>query len=83
MTDALRHFDIREETDGAKHAVAPDMAVTILPDGESRIFHRNAIKKNTQTGETAHLRALIAELNGVRLYVIGGHLILTTQDLYL
>lgn len=78
-----RTFDIREEADGAKHAVAPDMAVTVLPDGESRMFHRNAIKKRMDTGETVHLRALVAELNGVRLYLVGNHLVLTTQDLYL
>ncbi len=83
MTDEQRSFDIREEADGAKHAVAPDMAVTVLPDGESRIFHRNAIKKHMGTGETVHLRALVAELNGVRLYLVGNHLVMTTQDLYL
>jgi hypothetical protein len=59
------------------------MAVTVLPDGESKIFHRNAIKKHLGTGETVHLRALVAELNGVRLYLVGNHLVMTTQDLYL
>jgi len=77
------HFDISQDADGARHAVSPDLAITVLPDGESRMFHRNAIKKNSATGETTHLRALVAELNGVRLYAIGGHFILTTQDLYL
>lgn len=79
----LSTFDIKEETDGSRHAVSADMVVTILPDGESKLFHRNAIKKSTQTGETTHLRALVAELNGVRMYLLGGHIVLTTQDMYL
>ncbi len=76
-------FDIREDADGTRHAVSPDLVVTVLPDGESQIFHRNAIKKNTGTGETTHLRALVAELNGVRMYLLGNHIVLTTQDMYL
>jgi hypothetical protein len=79
----LIHFDIRQDEDGARHAVSPELVVTVLPDGESQIFHRNAIKKNTATGETTHVRALVAQLNGVRMYLVGGHIVLTTQDLYL
>lgn len=82
MTEPLA-FDISQDEDGARHAVSPDMVVTVLPDGESQIFHRNAIKKNTATGEATHLRALVAELNGVRMYLLGNHIVLTTQDLYL
>ncbi len=79
----MQDFTISQDAGGARHAISEDLAITVLPDGESRLFHRNAIKKNTQTGETTHHRALVAELNGIRLYVIGGHLVLTTQDLYL
>lgn len=82
MTEPLA-FDISQDDDGAHHAVSPDMVVTVLPDGESQIFHRNAIKKNTATGETTHIRALVAELNGVRMYLLGSHIVLTTQDMYL
>ncbi len=82
MTDLIA-FDIRQDEDGSRHAVSPDLVVTILPDGESQMFHRNAIKKNTATGETKHLRTLVAELNGVRMYLLGNHIVLTTQDLYL
>lgn len=82
MTEPLA-FGIRQDADGARHAVSPDLVITVLPDGESRIFHRNAIKKNTATGETTHLRALVAELNGVRMYLVDNHIVLTTQDLYL
>ena len=82
MTDLIA-FDISHDEDGARHAVSPDLVVTVLPDGESQIFHRNAIKKNTATGETTHLRALVAELNGVRMYLLGNHIVLTTQDMYL
>lgn len=76
-------FEISQDEDGARHAVSPDMVVTVLPDGNSQLFHRNAIKKNTATGETVHLRALVAELNGVRMYLVGNNIILTTQDMYL
>lgn len=79
----LIEFELKEEADGSRHAVSTDLVVTILPDGESKLFHRNAIKKNTATGETTHIRALVAELNGVRMYLLGGHIVLTTQDMYL
>ncbi len=82
MTEPLA-FEISQDEDGARHAISPDMVVTVLPDGNSQLFHRNAIKKNTATGETVHLRALVAELNGVRMYLVGNHIILTTQDMYL
>lgn len=82
MTEPIA-FDISQDDDGARHAVSPEMVVTVLPDGESQIFHRNAIKKNTATGETTHLRALVAELNGVRMYLLDNHIVLTTQDMYL
>jgi hypothetical protein len=79
----MQPFTLSQDADGARHAVSPELALTILPDGKSTMFHRNAIKKNTTTGETAHLRALVAELNGVRVYIMDGHMVMTTQDLYL
>jgi hypothetical protein len=79
----LIEFELKNEADGTRHVVSEALVVTVLPDGESTLFHRNAIKKNTATGETTHHRALVAELNGVRMYLIGSHIILTTQDLYL
>lgn len=83
MSEQPLAFEISQDQDGARHAVSPELVVTVLPDGESQIFHRNAIKKNTSTGETTHLRALVAELNGVRMYLHGNNIVLTTQDLYL
>ena len=79
----LIEFELKEEADGSRHAVSQDLVVTVLPDGESALFHRNAIKKNTATGETTHSRALVAELNGVRMYLLGSHIVLSTQDMYL
>lgn len=79
----MQPFTLSQDADGARHAVSPELAITVLPDGESKMFHRNAIKKNSATGETVHLRALVAELNGVRVYIMDGHMIITTQDLYL
>lgn len=79
----LIEFEIRQDEDGLRHAVSSEIMITVLPDGLSQLFHRNAIRKNTATGETVHLRALVAELNGVRMYLLGNHIVLTTQDLYL
>lgn len=79
----MQNFTLSQDADGARHAVSPELAVTVLPDGDSKMFHRNAIKKNATTGETVHLRALVAELNGVRVYILDGHIVMTTQDLYL
>ena len=50
MNDTRAEFQISQDADGKRHAVSPELALTVLPDGESRIFHRNAIKKNTATG---------------------------------
>ncbi|MDE3036956.1 MAG: hypothetical protein KGJ21_00665 [Pseudomonadota bacterium] len=79
----MQPFTLSQDADGARHAASPELAITVLPDGESKMFHRNAIKKNSASGEAVHLRALVAELNGVRVYIMDGHMIITTQDLYL
>lgn len=44
-----------------------------------RIFHRVA---RSVTDPTKSRRVLVAELNGVRLYVEGDNFVLTTEDLY-
>ena len=43
-----------------------------------KVFHRNG--KKFPSGR--HVRALICELRGVRIYVQDGSLIMTTEDLY-
>ena len=77
-------YQIKQEPDGTRTALDPTQAVPMVavrPDGPSRIFHRRA-HKYLGDGTTEDVAWLVAELNGVRAYLDGGVLILTTQDLY-
>lgn len=56
----------------------PDKKVTIMPDGKTQVFSRNGIR--VQTGE--HIRWLVCELDGVRLYVNGDNMVMTKRDMY-
>lgn len=75
------HCKVTVEDDGTVHAVSSDIQLTILPDGEARAFNRNALKM--EAGNERHIRCLVGELDGVRIYVKGSHIIMTKQDLYL
>ncbi len=71
-----------EDDDGTLHRVSVDGIVTVLPDGESKIFLRNAMKVSAADGKPkGHVRVVVAELDGVRAYVLGNRVILTRQDL--
>lgn len=52
--------------------------MSVLPDAESKVFLRNAMKSNG-----SHARMIVAELDGVRAYILGTRVILTKRDLYL
>lgn len=80
--DHPNNYAITEEEDGVKHAVSPVNQLTILPDGKSRLFQRRAIK-GVGSGNTQLETCLVAELNGVRVYVKGTSIVVTTQDLKL
>lgn len=77
------HFEKVKDRDGTLTAILPNLALMILPDGESRVFSRNAVAAD---GKGSHRRIMVGELNGVRVYVETRHgiphLIMTTQDLY-
>ena len=78
-------WKIKKENNGLVHAVPVTdgaVALTVLPDGESKVFMRNGIEKNLKTGVTTKKRWLVGELNGVRCYVQGTNIIMTTQDKY-
>lgn len=79
--EPMDEFAITQDEEG-HHAVRADQAVTVLPDGAARVFHRNGIKKNFRTGETTHVRWLVAELDGVRVYVHHQDIVVTRRDLY-
>lgn len=68
------------EADGTLHAFSRAANVTVMPDGRTRLFIRTAIVKNMQTGRTRTRRMVVAELDGVRLYVLEGKLLLSTAD---
>ena len=55
----------------------------IVPaEGEkARAFNRNGIKKNFRTGESEHVRWLVGELDGVRVYVERGRILMTRKDI--
>jgi hypothetical protein len=54
--------------------------VTLL-GAEGRMFKRRAVK-NFGSGAGEEVCWLVAELNGVRVYQNGSHVVVTTEDLY-
>ena len=82
MNSAMQpHADITEDVDGTKHAISSMHQVTVLPDGETRVFNRNGLV-NALGSETNHVRWLVAVLDDVRVYINGSRIIVTKQDLY-
>ena len=78
-------WEIEKGKDGIIHAIPKTeeaITLSVLPDGDSKIFMRNGIEKNLKTGVTTKKRWLIGELNGVRCYAQGANIIMTTQDKY-
>lgn len=83
MPDFQFDFEIHKpEREGeAWHAVRPDMAITVLPDCEdARIVHRRLYQPFAKP-QPIQRAALVAHLNGVRLYIRGSNLVMTTQKL--
>lgn len=74
-------IEIVREEHGPTHAANNEIAVTVLPDGAHNVFKRRAIKMFTSGAPTQHVEWLVCEINGVRLYIHGRQIIMTTQDL--
>ncbi|MFQ5774187.1 MAG: hypothetical protein ACE5GS_06705 [Kiloniellaceae bacterium] len=78
-------FEIRGADGAEQHAANGHVAMTLYPDGPSRMRKRNAIK-HACTPRARRIQWLYAELDGVRCYVNddGGmvHIVLTKRDLY-
>lgn len=66
------------QQDGWSRAVASDGALMVQG---GRAFIRNGIK-NVLGSEKEHVRWLVGELNGVRVYWNGDAVVMTTEDLY-
>lgn len=73
---------ITEDEDGVKHATSIQGVLSVLPDGETKVFMRNFIKMGFGGKPSGKHRWLVGELDGVRIYVNGNKFILTKQDLY-
>lgn len=72
------------DADGHKHSVTPHFTLTVIPDApDCAIFARNGIKMPITGGRTVHHRALVGQLDGVRVYIQKGSIVMTKQDLYL
>ena len=70
------------ESEGIKTAVNPALSISVLPDGETKIFKRRAIK-GVGGGNPTYHTMLVAELDGVRVYVRDNDIVITKQDLRL
>ena len=75
MATAPYQDAILTRDEAGQHYTSSDGALSVLDGG--RVFMRNAIHINEQRRS----RWLVGELNGVRCYVNGNNVILTTQDL--
>lgn len=65
--------------DTGEHISTDDIQLSVLDGG--RIFQRKALRMHLKTGETENICWIVGELDGVRVYIKEGHLIMTKQDL--
>lgn len=70
--------EITVDEHGLKHGTDGNMVVSLDPEGT--MFKRRAVK-GLGTPEAREECWLVAELNGVRVYQQGQHVIVTTKDL--
>lgn len=71
--------EITVDAQGNRHGTDGTLTVSLL-GSEGRMFKRRAVK-GLGGGEAQDVCWLVAELNGVRVYQEGSHVIVTTQDL--
>lgn len=77
MTDPVHQ--ITTDADGNQHGSDGKITVTLM--GEGRMFKRRAFK-GVGSGESVETCWLVAELDGVRVYQQGNHIIITREDMY-
>ena len=88
MNESQEHCKYKEDADGTKHGVSSQISLSILPDGQTKLFNRNAKRLNGSQEEVSHQRCVVGELNGVKTYVrilpTGQvQVVITTQELFL
>ncbi len=63
-----------------------DASMSVVPTGEgqsARMYFRNAVKLHPRDGTRRHIRWLVGELDGVKVYVCEtGRIIVTRADLW-
>ena len=72
--------EITVDDEGNRHGTDGNLTVSLL-GSEGRMFKRRAVK-GVGSGAGEETCWLVAELNGVRVYQEGAHVIVTTGDLY-
>lgn len=71
--------EITVDAHGNRHGTDGTITVSLL-GSKGRMFKRRAVK-GLGVGEAQEVCWLVAELNGVRVYQEGAHVIVTTQDM--
>ena len=78
MADPVHEITV----DAAGHRIGTDgrITVTLMAEG-GRLFKRRAVK-GVGSGESSEVCWLVAELDGVRVYQQGDHVIVTREEMY-
>ena len=71
--------EITTDEHGHRHGTDGITTVSLL-DASGRMFKRRAIKR-IGSGNQEEVCWLVAEMNGVRVYQNGNHVVITTEDL--
>lgn len=79
MPVALEDWDINTGEEGYIHATGNVELIVERDFPDAKVFKRNAIDLDKQE----HRRCLVGQLNGVRVYVAGNHILMTTRDIKL
>ena len=77
MSDPVHEITI--DAAGHRHGTDGRITVTLMAEG-GRLFKRRAVK-GVGSGESSEVCWLVAELDGVRVYQSGRHVIVTRDDI--
>lgn len=72
--------EISTDAEGNRHGTDGSITVSLL-GSSGTMFKRRAIK-DAMTENASEVCWLVAELNGVKVYQNGNHIVVTDQDMY-
>ena len=72
--------EITDDDLGHRHGTDGTLTVSLM-DASGRMFKRRAVK-GVGCGDAAETCWLVVELDGVRVYQQGAHIIVTKQEMY-